>query len=736
MADGRETLPVRAFEVEVLMLMRAEVETIEKRSTAILLKDVKIQPKDATKALVSKPVWPYQLWSSNYDDSEFASEKNRWELQDDITEKQPLQVSNLDQGNLVDQATRSSDGEICEADSTSDSTPNDQANSSPNLQSLTALNDLLSVLLKYSEMFAESDDGSASTELITADGDHEKIGATRKTSEATVAEYESSAEQLKTVSQDPDLRRTFPATIECESKVGIKTPEMEKRFTSVPDEQVNEDPTMQLKETIETTPHQKTAGIGDCKENPVQVKELEQNSFLDEAPNSGQEINSSKVPHFKSELESPVSTQSFLYNSIKSWLRNVTSDTYSKTDCIKQFVRNIMDVTVQELQANYFIFNRCYIIETGSMAEGTKIGQPDEFDFTIALPVLADLDVAELFYTQLGIQTKVHKHSFDKVLSFLYQFPFADSSYSRIRTNAYLLRVFRETLRKQLPIEWIMREESDIHMMRVFLKHQTLTLHLQCISGPCQGFLLSIDVCYGIPLDAERLKTVYVSDMPNAGALSFIQRECLRMNTEVVAIISCNPLVGQRFFFQTEPFRFHSNKLAADCYRLAKYLTRIFLPRISKNKCKLCEDTLIPSFYLKTVLSFMMDVYTKAGEWSDVQLGNRVIETFEIIRYSYMSYYRVLSYYSQINSMRMDVKMKFNPATGALKVGEGMEDEKPCTIPNMENVSLASSQVNIDTAMQSYWNYMESEEWTVGDLLTKFIELLYVLKFTKINISY
>lgn len=296
--------------------------------------------------------------------------------------------------------------------------------------------------------------------------------------------------------------------------------------------------------------------------------------------------------------------------------------------------------------------------------------------------------------------------------------------------------VFRETLRKQLPIEWIMREESDIHMMRVFLKHQTLTLHLQCISGPCQGFLLSIDVCYGIPLDAERLKTVYVSDIHNAGALSFIQRECLRMNTEVVAVISRNPLVGQRFFFRTEPFRFHSNKLAADCYRLAKYLTRIFLPRISKNKCKLCEDTLIPSFYLKTVLSFMMDVYTRAGEWSDVQLGNRVIETFEIIRYSYMSYYRVLSYYSQINSMRMDVKMKFNPATGALKVGEGMEDEKPCTIPNMENVSLASSQVNIDTAMQSYWNYMESEEWTVGDLLTKLIELLYVLKFTKINISY
>lgn len=731
MAEGRETFPL--FDVEVAMLMMEELETIQKRSTAILLKDVKIQPKDATKALVSKPVWPYQLWMGNYDDSEFASAKSLWELQGDTKENQPLQVSNLDQGNSVALATRSCDGEICEADSTSDSTSTDQANSSPNFQSLTALNDLVSVVLKFAQTFAESGNGSARADFMTADGDHEKTGATRRTSEVSVTEYESTAEQLKTVSQDPNVKRTFPATIECESKVGIKTPDIEKSFVSVPDEQVCEDPTMQSEETIETTPHQKTTGNGDCKESPVKTKDLEQNRFLDVAPNSGQEINSSKIPHLKSELESPVSTQSFLYNSIKSWLHNACIDTCSKSDCIRQFVRSIMDVTVQELQANYFIFFKCYIVETGSMAEGTKIGHPDEFDFTIALPVLADLDIAKLFYTQLGIQTQLHSRAFDKVLSFLHQFPFVDSSYSHIHTNAYLLMVFRETLRKQLPIEWIMLEESDIHMMRVFLKHQTLTLHLQCISGPCQGFLLSIDVCCGIPLDAKRLQTVYVSDMHHAVYLSFIQRECLRMNTEVVAVISQNPLVGQRFFFRTEPYRFHRNKLAADCYRLAKYLTRIFLPRISKNKCKLCEDTLISSFYLKTVLSFMMDVYTKAGEWSDVQLGNRVIEMFEIIRYSYMSNYRALSYYSYINSMKVGVEMKYIPDTGALKVGIGMEDDKPCTIPNMESVSLASSQVNIDTALQSYWNYMESKEWTVKDLLTELIEFLYVLKFTDIS---
>ena len=44
---------------------------------------------------------------------------------------------------------------------------------------------------------------------------------------------------------------------------------------------MHEDPTMQLEGTIETTPHQKTTGIGDCKESPVQMKDLEQNRFLD-----------------------------------------------------------------------------------------------------------------------------------------------------------------------------------------------------------------------------------------------------------------------------------------------------------------------------------------------------------------------------------------------------------------------------------------------------------------------
>ncbi|XP_068693034.1 uncharacterized protein [Montipora foliosa] len=718
MAEGKAQLTLPAFDLEMLLLIHSEAETTPRRLTASLLKDVKIQPKYATQPLVSKPAWPYAFWRTNYEDL-------------------PLQA----QSNLVQPATGFCEENTCETDSTTDSSSTaGPANGSPELKSSTTADNLLfdqlNLLSALVELIAgNADNGSPSTDSKSKESDPSKTGAILESSEKTLAEDKNrerasvdnsfglntgsnswssemrissiqregnTADQVKAMSLDT----VVPVVTECESKI-----EQSSTSVRVCRKHVCEDPVMPLEQTINLTPDQNTLGYND----PIKMKEEQKMESLDEAPKSGQMINASKSPHFTTELQTLVSTQSVLYNS----LRNCYS----------------IEATVHELQANYFIFSKSYIINTGSMADGTKIGDPDEFDFNVALPVLADPAIAELLYTKLGIQTQLHYHVNDKVLSFLHQFPFVNRSYRHILTNAYLLLVFRETLKKQLPIEWIMLTESDIHMMRVFLKAQILTLHLQCISGPYQDSVLSIDVCYGIPLNAKQLETVYVSDTTHALHLSFIQSECLRMNTEVLAVISQNPLVGRRFFFRTEPYRFQSHKLVADCYRLAKYLTRIFLPRISKNNCKLCEDTLIPSFHLKTAVSFMMDAYKEVSDWSDAQLGDRVIEVFEIIKYSYSTEYRTLAHYSYINSMRLDVKMKYIPNSGVLKVGEGLDDDKPCTIPKKENVSLASSssQVNIATAVQRYWNYMETEEWTVGDLLSQLVQLLYVFKFTDIS---
>ena len=785
-AEGVKSAKASVFDTEVLMLMREEIETVEKRSKARLAKDVKVQRQDVTKPLVVKPIWPYEIWHVNYLNTDSASETRPSETLREISENQ---VSNWDDVNSLEPAVRSCDSEVCEADNEESSRSTDQGTEPPGVvgtvqsaqRTINELFDLLNLLSSLTEKVVQSDSGSPNTDSMT--NKDEQTETTMGTSETALAKknidwiyadgdakHNSSlafelnvssnsclidssgtlmpsiqggahnAEKVKMDSKDP-------LPMECEGKTAHKTPETEESSPCIPGvHDVYEDTMNNIKirseETTETMSGGKRAKF-DCKDSEIKMStdlvhetDLEQDMrgrHMDETPKLREKINTSKIPHFKTELQSPVSSQSVLYNSIRNWLPNISVDPSVKTDYIRQFVRSLMDDTVHELQEKYYIFSKCYIVETGSMAEGTKIGQPDEFDFNVALPILANSDVTELLYTKLGIQTHLHNHVYDRVLSFLQQFPFVDSSYRRFLTNAYLLLVFRETLRKQLPRGWVMLEESYIHAMRVFLKNQTLTVHLQCNSGPHQGFHLSIDICYGIPLDAERLHTVYVSDVTHAVHLSFIQSECLRMSTEVLAVISQNPLVGRRFFFRTEPCRFYGNELAADCYKLAKHLTRIFLPKILKNECNLCEDTLIPSFYLKTVVSFMMDVYTEKSEWSDTQRGNRLIEIFEIIRFCFMSKYRTLAHYSYINSMKVDDKMKYVPKDGVLKVGIGMEDEKPCTIPCMGGLSLPSSLVNIGTAVQSYWKYMKCEEWTVGELLSKLIELLYVLKFTEIS---
>ena len=473
-------------------------------------------------------------------------------------------------------------------------------------------------------------------------------------------------------------------------------------------------------------------GADDSKERQPTIVESEQDTadrYVNKTLKCDTEISTPEIPHFKSELQLPVSQHSVLHNFIQKWLPRISIDE-ATSKYIRHLVRSLMDETILELQETCPIFSNCYIIETGSMAEGTKIGHPDEFDVNVALPVLADPHMAELLYIKLGVQTRLHQQMSDKVLSFLSQFSFVDTSYGKLLTNAFLLQVFRDTLRKHLPVEWEMLQESDMHMMRVFLKNQTLTIHLQCTSGPHSGFTLSIDVCFGIPLNTERLQTVLVGDVFHAVHLSHIQSECMRLNTGVVAVISRNPLVGQRFFYNTELCRFHCNNFVVDCYKLSKHVANMFLPKIKKNNCTLCEDTLIPSFYLKTAVVFMMDVYTEENDWSGVQLGNRLIEIFEILYRCFLNQY--LAYYSYPNNgLQQERAMKYNPTDGSLKVGIGLDGDKPCAIPCLEDLNFASSHRDVTIAVENYWRYMQSEEWTVCDLLHKLTEVLYVFKFTE-----
>ena len=645
MAEAGRSLPFNPFDAEVLILLRDEAETVEERWKAKLAKDVKVEPKNVTEPLVTKPVWPYEMWLVNYLDS--PSEFNRQTrhgvpVRCTSESNLPDQMPNPDHNSSSDATIDSCESRLFREAAVKESKPlymeATAATESPeplamevvtdflqrSINMLSDLQDLLSISAE--KYLPASDSGRNETDSTTAEetqtilqelNERSKrdtvveenlqlpynddkstpfdlnVGLMTSLEKETPAsqnevyseeniEVESEEPSLKSIQKSAEFEVLRPRVTEtgasCETDHAVST-----AFDAFGLKEDTYSATGRAQDTMEIKTDENSTGTVKCKESQIKIEESEEDMEvmnMDKAPKQAQEISTSKVHHFKTELQSAVTVQSVLNKTIKEWLPRISIDGLVKTEHIKQLVRSLMNNTLSELQTKHYIFSKCYVIETGSMAEGTKIGQPDEFDFMIALPMLADSDVAELLYIQLGIQARLHNNIRDKVLSFLGQFSFVDSSYRHYLTNAYLLQVFRETLKKHLPLEWILREESDLHMMRVCLKNQTLTLHLQCESGPEAGFILSIDVCFGIPLNAERLQTIYVSDHTHALHLSFIQSQCLRLNTEVIGVISRNPLVAQRFFFQIEPYKFHGNKSAANCYKLAKHVARSFLPKV------------------------------------------------------------------------------------------------------------------------------------------------------------
>lgn len=514
-AEANHSVPFNPFDAEVLMLLRAETEMVEERWKGRLAKGVKVKPKNVTKPLVTKPVWPYEMWQVNYLDS--PSEFNRQKRLDvpfscTSENNQPGQMSNPDHGSsLLDATTDSCESRLFREAADKESMPHMEAIAATDREPLgmEAMTDILqrsiNMLSDLQDLFSicdekyspTGDSGRNETDLTTAEetqrileemNENSKrdtgvegnlqlpctddkstpfdfgVGLKKSSEKVTpvspnkVYSEENIQKESKESAEFEVLRPRVPETsLCCETDHAVST--VFDAFGLKEDTTYST--TVRAQETMEAKSGEKGSGKVKCKESQTKLSESEEDMVvmnMDKAPKQVKEISTSKVHHLKTELQSAVSAQSVLNTTIREWLLSVSIDRLVKTEHIKHLVRSLMNNTVSELQTKHDIFSKCYIIETGSMAEGTKIGQPDEFDFTIALPMLADSDVAELLYIKLGIQTRLHNNIRDEVLSFLGQFSFVDSSYRHYLTNAYLLQVFRETMKKHLPLEWAMRE--------------------------------------------------------------------------------------------------------------------------------------------------------------------------------------------------------------------------------------------------------------------------------------
>lgn len=63
------------------------------------------------------------------------------------------------------------------------------------------------------------------------------------------------------------------------------------------------------------------------------------------------------------------------------------------THIIREELNQIIEGTLLDLSGKYRLFRNAVVQLGGSMVEGTKIGQPDEFDYVFVLPSLQEQSV-------------------------------------------------------------------------------------------------------------------------------------------------------------------------------------------------------------------------------------------------------------------------------------------------------------------------------------------------------
>ncbi|CAC5356463.1 ilvC [Mytilus coruscus] len=67
---------------------------------------------------------------------------------------------------------------------------------------------------------------------------------------------------------------------------------------------------------------------------------------------------------------------------------------------VRQSVKSFINNSLNELKDKYLMFKDSFLVEVGSMAEGTRIMEPSEMDFLIALPELANEKSCNLYFTE------------------------------------------------------------------------------------------------------------------------------------------------------------------------------------------------------------------------------------------------------------------------------------------------------------------------------------------------
>ena len=437
--------------------------------------------------------------------------------------------------------------------------------------------------------------------------------------------------------------------------------------------------------------------------------------------------------HWFDDLDDPVDKTVPLYRLLSEFESDLNCTTLEENKAIFNVVLEMVNKTAQELSVKYKVFEECYVLPVGSFMENSKIGRPDEFDFSVILPYLGNFDKLDSLYNN-ECEVLLNDLNFVSLLKDI------TTNYS----PQTLIENFQTVLKKlwtlymldYIPEGWNLPEDNSHDGTYGFGIAGTYHMFRQS-----DGFVLDIDVCFWTRVPKATLEQMRTK----LKQADYLMKHCLDEDNTIYAVLSRDfeidlSLNIMRFAMslkEREKLNEHgktSNRLK--CYKIVKCIAKYFIPRLQKHNCKQCHEGLVSSFCLKNIVFYMIENYPNNDMWTDEYLPNRVLEVFSILNFCMKTNSsNVSAYFTPYIIMLHGYIEKYDPRKQLLVESnnhwEGLEPfETPCLLPNgIEQFdTLFCYDHYSKIIIQNYFRFLRESDWRLPEVIDRLHEMLIALR--------
>ncbi|XP_064613335.1 uncharacterized protein LOC135477111 [Liolophura sinensis] len=398
-------------------------------------------------------------------------------------------------------------------------------------------------------------------------------------------------------------------------------------------------------------------------------------------------------------------------------LVNMTLPEFSdETLALRVDILEILRGTGEYLQENCDLFNKCKIVPTGGMADGSKVYLTEDVDFLITLPALVETiehveicDESDLIPV-LHLTLNEEKREVNLL--------------KRLHTD------FEAALDKSLKAGWKLDSVSSS------LEGRTCQIILMVGQEDSADIKVTFNVCFVLPINRQNLSTSWDESHPDKITKVPLQNYTLSYlrdrDSQIFAILFQDELKSCSVSLDADMTSVLNNDFkgtgVAHTFQLAKRTIAIFFPHVFQDKT---WKTMVPSHVILNIVMYLCAYRKNAKLWAPSRLHERLVEVLlllercaedEAVNLFLLPGMAALPLYTS-NAYYYDPEKSSFLSQDEVYTNETFH----CRILDKGVLSAFSKHADITTYLVPYFSKMRNNEWTfpdqIGDLVIMLEEI-------------